>query len=129
MIFPLLTSAKEEKAMANKFMIVLFNLNPDENEDEFVQWMKDNDIAEVSKLSSVSEYNLAKTVGMLGAEGEPPYKYMEIIRVSDFDKLGEEASSEAIQNVGAQFQKKIKDGIWLLSEQIAWDKQVYICTI
>ena len=65
--------------MANKFMIVLFNLNEDQNEDDFVEWMKDNDIPVVSKLSSVTEYNLAKTIGMLGAEGEPPYKYMEII--------------------------------------------------
>jgi hypothetical protein len=105
--------------MANKFMIVLFNLNEDQNEDDFVKWMKDNDIPVVSKLSSVTEYNLAKTVGMLGAEGEPPYKYMEIIRISDFDKLGEEASAEAVKNVGAQFQQKVKDGIWLLSEQIA----------
>jgi hypothetical protein len=44
---------------------------------------------------------------------------MEIIRISDFDKLGEEASAEAIQNVGAEFRQKISDGIWLLSEQIA----------
>ncbi len=105
--------------MANKFMIVLFNLNDDQTEDEFVQWMKDNDIPVVSKLSSVTEYNLAKTVGMLGGEGDPPYQYMEIIRVSDFDKLGEEAADETIQNIGAQFQQKIRDGIWLLSEQIA----------
>ena len=105
--------------MANKFMIVLFNLNTDQTEEDFVVWMKENDIPVVSKLSSVTEYNLAKTVGMLGGEGEPPYKYMEIIRISDFDKLGEEASAEAIQNVGAQFQKKISDGVWLLSEQIA----------
>lgn len=105
--------------MANKFMIVLFNLNDDQTEDEFVQWMKDNDIPVVSKLSSVTEYNLAKTVGMLGGEGDPPYQYMEIIRVSDFDKLGEEAADETIQNIGAQFRQKIRDGIWLLSEQIA----------
>lgn len=105
--------------MANKFMIVLFNLNDDQTEDEFVQWMKDNDIPVVSKLSSVTEYNLAKTVGMLGGEGDPPYQYMEIIRVSDFDKLGEEAADETIRNIGAQFQQKIRDGIWLLSEQIA----------
>ena len=105
--------------MANRFMIVLFNLANGETEDEFVQWMKENDLPVVSKLSSVVEYNLAKTVGMLGGEGEPPYKYMEIIRVSDFDKLGEEASAEAIQNIGAQFQQKVSDGIWLLSEQIA----------
>ena len=105
--------------MANKFMIVLFNLNDDQTEDEFVQWMKDNDIPVVSKLSSVIEYNLAKTVGMLGGDGEAPYKFMEIIRVSDFDKLGEEAADETIQNIGAQFQQKIRDGIWLLSEQIA----------
>lgn len=105
--------------MANKFMIVLFNLNDDQTEDEFVQWMKDNDIPVVSKLSSVTEYNLAKTVGMLGGEGEAPYQFMEIIRISDFDKLGEEAADETIQNIGAQFQQKIRDGIWLLSEQIA----------
>ncbi len=105
--------------MANKFMIVLFNLNDDQTEDEFIQWMKDNDIPVVSKLSSVTEYNLAKTVGMLGGEGDPPYQYMEIIRVSDFDKLGEEAADETIQKIGAQFQQKIRDGIWLLSEQIA----------
>lgn len=105
--------------MANKFMVVLFNLKEDQSEDDFVEWMKDNDIPVVSKLSSVSEYNLVKTLGMLGAEGKPPYSHMEIIRVSDFDKLGEEASSEAIQAVGARFQEKIRDGVWLLTEQVA----------
>lgn len=105
--------------MANKFMIVLFNLKEGENEEAFIQWMKDNDIPVVTKLSSVSEYNLVKTVGMLGGDGEPPYSHMEIIRVSDFDKLGEEAASEAIQKVGAAFQEKISDGVWLFTEQVA----------
>ena len=105
--------------MANKFMIVLFNLKPDQDEQAFVSWMQKNDIPVVTKLSSVTEYNLARTVGMLGGEGEPPYQYMEIIRISDFDKLGEEAANEAIQKVGAAFQEKISDGIWLLSEQVA----------
>ena len=105
--------------MANKFMIVLFNLNEDQDEADFISWMKENDIPVVTKLSSVTEYNLAKTIGMLGGDGNPPYKYMEIIRISDFDLLGKEAADEAIQNVGAKFQEKISDGIWLLSEQVA----------
>jgi len=34
-------------------------------------------------------------------------------------RLHDEASGEEIQNIGAQFQQKVADGIWLLSEQIA----------
>lgn len=105
--------------MANKFMIVLFNLKDGQTEEEFVQWMQINDIPVASNLPSVIEYNLVKTVAMLGADGEPPYKYMEVIRVSDFDQLGKDAEGEAIQRVAAQFQEKLADAVWLLTEQIA----------
>ena len=58
--------------MANKFMIVLFNLADGQDEESFVKWMKDNDIPVASGLPSVTEYNLGKVCGMLGGDGPPP---------------------------------------------------------
>lgn len=103
----------------NKFMVALFNLNAEEDEQEFQTWMKENDIPVVSKLDSVTEYNLVKTVGMMGADGEPPYSHMEIIRVTDFDQLGKDAASAAVEKVAGQFQQKVKDAVWLFVDQIA----------
>ncbi len=104
--------------MANKYMIVLFNLADDQNEEDFTAWMKANDIPVASGLPSVLEYNLVKTVGMMGGDGDPPYSHMEIIRVSDFEALGKDAEGEAIQKVGAQFQSKVKDAVWLFVDQV-----------
>ena len=78
----------------NKFMLTLFNLADGQDEAEFQQWMKDNDAPVVTQLPSVDEYNLGKTVGMMGADCDPPYQYMEIIRINDFDQLGKDALPE-----------------------------------
>ena len=100
-------------------MIVLFNLKDGQDETEFQTWMKENDIPVVTKLGSVAEYNLGKTVGMMGPEGDPPYSHMEIIRVTDFEQLGKDADTPAVENVASQFREKVKDAVWLFVDQVA----------
>lgn len=103
----------------NKFMLVLFNLKPGKTDEAFQQWMRENDFPVVSKLQSIDEYNLCRTVTMLGADGKPPYSHMEIIRINDFDQLGKDAQLPAVQAVGgAMVADWAEDPVFLLVEQV-----------
>ncbi len=103
----------------NKFMLVLFNLKPGRTPEAFRAWMAEHDHPVVSKLPSIDEYNLCRTVGMLGPDGKPPYSHMEIIRVNDFDQLGRDAQLEAVQKAGGQMVADwAENPVFLLVEQI-----------
>jgi hypothetical protein len=102
-----------------KFMIVLFNLQSGKSPEAFREWMAANDFPVVSKLPSINHYHLVKTVGLLGADGAPPYSHMEIIEVNDFDQLGQDAQAPAVQAVGGQFASEWADKpIFMLVDQI-----------
>ena len=103
----------------NKFMLVLFNLKPGRTDEDFQRWMRENDFPVVSKLDSIDEYNLCRTVTMLGADGRPPYTHMEIIRVNDFAQLEKDAQLPAVQEVGgAMVADWAEDPVFLLVEQV-----------
>jgi hypothetical protein len=101
-----------------KFMLVLFNLKPGKADSDFREWMRLNDFPVVSELDSIDEYNLCKTVKLLGP-GVAPYSHMEIIRIADFDHLERDAQSPAVQAVGGQFVAEWADNpVFMLVEQV-----------
>lgn len=84
-------------------IIVLFNLKPDADIAAYEEWAKSVDIPGVNALSSVDEFAVFKSAGLLGSDGAPSYQYVEIIDVNDMDAFGAQTSTEAFQKVAAAF--------------------------
>lgn len=86
-------------------IFVVFNLKPGVEPSEYETWAKSTDIPTVRELGSISDFNVYKSTGMLGAEGAPPYAYVELIDVGDDKEFGGDVSTPKMQKIAAQFQK------------------------
>ena len=84
-------------------IIVLFNLKPDADRAAYEEWAKSADLPGVNALSSVDEFAVFKSSGLLGTDGQPSYQYIEIIDVNDMDRFAAQTSTEAFQKVASAF--------------------------
>jgi hypothetical protein len=100
-------------------LIVLFNLKDANSMAAYEKWASSTDIPTVKRLSSVDDFRLFKTSGVLGTESPAPYQYVEIIEVNSMEQLGADISSDTMQKVAAQFQTFADNPIFMMSHQIA----------
>ena len=103
--------------MATK-IVALFNLKPGVSVADYEAWAKGTDIPTVSGLTSVDEFAVFKSVGLLGNEDAPPYAYIEIIDVNDMDGFGGEVSTETMQRIAGEFQAMTADLVFILTEKL-----------
>ncbi|MCY4264864.1 MAG: REDY-like protein HapK, partial [Gammaproteobacteria bacterium] len=71
--------------------------------DAYENWAKNTDIPNVNALGSVNSFTVLRTTGLLGSEADAPYQYVELLDVADMNKLGEDISTETMQQVAAEF--------------------------
>jgi hypothetical protein len=100
-------------------LIVLFNLKDATAMAAYEQWAASTDVPTVKRLSSVDDFRLYKTSGVLGVDGSAPYQYVEVIEVNDMDQLGKDISTETMQKVSAQFQAFADQPLFMMAGQIA----------
>lgn len=100
-----------------KYMLVLFNLKEGVRPADYEKWAAEVDAPGVRRLGSISSFGVNRVVGTLDG-GEPPYRYAELMQVTDFDQLGADAQAEEIQKIGATFQEKFAaEPVFLFLEQ------------
>ena len=99
-------------------ILALFNLKPDVSVADYEAWAKSVDIPTVNGLGSIEKFEAYKTTGLLFAEGKAPNQYFETIDILDMDKFGEEAGSEMMQKVAAEFQAMADDLVFITTEQL-----------
>ncbi len=98
-------------------LIVLFNLKSADQRDAYERWAKEVDIPTAGGLPSVDKFEVLRAVGVLGG-GESPYQYVEVLRVRDMAKLGEDISTPAMQDVSRQFQAFADAPLFIVTESI-----------
>jgi hypothetical protein len=103
--------------MATK-IVALFNLKPGIGAADYEAWARATDIPTVNGLKSVDSFEVFKSVGMLGSDAAPPYKYIEIIDVNDMDMFGGDVGSETMQRVAGEFQAMASDLVFIMTERI-----------
>jgi len=101
-----------------KTVIVLFNLKPGANREDYECWARDNDLPTVTALGSVDRFDVLKSAGLLIGEGKPPYEYIELIRIKDMDAFGQDMSSPAVQQGAAQFQQFADSPVFILADAL-----------
>ena len=99
-------------------IVVLFNLKADADIALYEQWAKDTDLPTVNNLQSVGNFEVLKSASMLGTDQAPPYQYIEILDVNDFDLFGEEVSTETMQRVAGEFQSFADAPMFIVTEEI-----------
>lgn len=99
-------------------ILVLFNLKSGVSVGDYEKWAKTVDIPTVNGLGSIESFQVFKSTGLLFSEDKPPYQYFETLDILDMDKFGEEASSETMQKVAAEFQAMADDLVFITTEQL-----------
>ena len=99
-------------------IIVLFNLKDSVSEADYEAWARATDLPTVNGLKSVDEFAVFKSVGLLGSEDTPPYRYVEILDVNDMEVFGAEVGSETMQKVAGEFQPMTSDLFFILTEKL-----------
>ena len=99
-------------------ILALFNLKPDVSVADYENWAKTVDIPTVNGLGSIEKFEVFRTTGLLFSEDTPPYQYFETIDILDMDKFGEEAGSETMQKIAAEFQAMADDLVFITTEQL-----------
>ena len=100
-------------------ILVLFNLKDGVTQERYEEWARTKDIPGVNSLQSIDDFSVYRNTGLLFGDGTPPYQYFETIDINDMDKFGEEASTEAMQAVAAEFQNELtKDLVFITAEKL-----------
>ena len=84
-------------------ILVLFNLQAGIEYAAYEDWARTTDLPIVNSLRSVDKFEVYKSTGILGSEDSPPYQYIELLSVNDFDKFGEEISTIIMKQVASEF--------------------------
>ncbi len=99
-------------------IIVLFNLKPGVSVADYEAWAKATDIPTVRGLSSIAGFEVFAATHLLGSDDPPPYAYVEIIDVADFDAFGADVSSATMQRISAEFQSFADNPRFLVTRNI-----------
>lgn len=99
-------------------IVVLFNLKPGVSESDYQAWAKSTDLPTVNGLSSIDSFDVLKAEGLLMSEATPPYQYVELIKVNDMDKFGEEVSTDTMQKVAGEFQSFADNPLFVMTSKI-----------
>ncbi len=98
-------------------IIVLFNLKPGVSVADYERFARDTDLPIVNRLPSIEKFEVLKSRGLLRG-GDPPYQYIEILRVTDMDQFGQDVSAETMQKVAATFRGFADNPQFILTEPL-----------
>ncbi len=99
-------------------IVVLFNLKSDASVEKYERWAKERDLPTVNGLDSVERFEVLRSAGLLMGDGEPPYQYVELIRVRDMDQFGQDVTSEEVQKVAGEFGQFADQPVFILTEAL-----------
>lgn len=99
-------------------IVVLFNLRTNAERDQYEQWARDRDLPTVNALDSVDRFEILRTTGLMMSEGDPPYDYVELIRINDMARFGEEAAGDAVQKVAGEFAEFADNPLFIVTEAL-----------
>jgi hypothetical protein len=98
-------------------IVVLFNLKAGVDPAEYEAWAQSTDIPGVRGLASCTDFQVYRTTGLLGG-GEAPYRYIETIDITGMEAFMADVTSDAVQEVAAEFQRFADNPRFILTETL-----------
>ena len=80
-------------------MIVLVNLKPGVNPEDYERWVLESYAPTARSLPSVGDWRNHRVGGLLGSQDAPPYRYVVTLEVSDLEGLGRDMGGEEMQRL------------------------------
>ena len=99
-------------------IIALFNLQDAGARERYEAWALATDLPTVRKMDSVDRFDTLRARMLLGSESPPPYEYIEIIELNDFDRFREEVATDTMQQVAAEFRGFAKDPQFIVCDLV-----------
>ncbi len=99
-------------------IVVLFNLQADADVAAYENWARTTDLPTVRGLDSIGGFEVFRTTGVMGTEDPAPYRYIEIIDVTDMDRFGSEVATDTMQKVAGEFQAFADNPLFIMTESI-----------
>ena len=100
-------------------IIVLFNLKPGVEPEQYEAWARSTDLPIVRGLPAVQEFDVQRATGMLSGSPEVPYRYVEILRVASVEALRTNiAATPAMAEVARQFREFADSPQFIVTEAI-----------
>jgi hypothetical protein len=99
-------------------IVVLFNLKADAKALDYENWARTTDLPTVNALGSIDSFSLLKSSSMLGTDQAPPYAYIEILDINDFEAFGGDVKTEIMEKVASEFQAFADAPMFIVTEDI-----------
>lgn len=99
-------------------VVVLFNLKPGTSREEYEAWARESDLPVVNALPSMERFEVLKASGLLIGEGQPPYEYVEIMRIPDMEAFARDLADPAVQAGAARFQQYADNPVFILASAL-----------
>tara|TARA_B110000967_G_scaffold134808_1_gene137645 strand:+ start:480 stop:812 length:333 start_codon:yes stop_codon:yes gene_type:complete len=99
-------------------IIVLFNLKKGISQTDYESWAQSTDLPIVRDLSSVENYQIFKSSGLLGSDSPSPIDYIEMISINDRDQFNVDISSEIMTKIAMQFQAFADDPKFIVTSAL-----------
>jgi hypothetical protein len=100
-------------------IVVLINLKPETDVAEYEEWVRTTDIPGVRSLGSCSRYDVLRATGLFGSDAAPPYRYIEIIEVSDPQGFSLDVAGEKVQALAAKLAEYADNPVFIVAEPVA----------
>lgn len=100
-------------------LIILFNLKDDGQRAGYERWAAESDRPAVRRMQSVDSFDGLRSVSLLSGDGEPPYQYIEVIRVNDLAGFRNEVSDDAMQQLASEFNAFTSEPAFIVCETLA----------
>ncbi len=84
-------------------LLVLFNLQPGVEPNEYEAWARSTDLPTARSLDSVIDFKVYRASGLFGSDQAPPYQYAEWLEVTGLEALAADAQSKAMAAVVEAF--------------------------
>jgi hypothetical protein len=107
--------------MAITRIIALFNLKPGVKVAEYEAWARAVDLPTVNNLPSIKKFEVFKTKELMGSDGTPPYRYVEILDVRDMGQFGEDVATPIMQAVAKDF-AGMAETTFMVMKKIGWKR-------
>jgi hypothetical protein len=100
-------------------LIVLFNLRSDADPAVYEKWAQSTDLPVVTSLSAVTSFDVYRSAGLFGSTSPAPYKYVEVIGITDLQQFGRDLDSATMRRVASEFQSFADNPVFMLTDKIS----------
>ena len=80
-------------------MVVLVRLKEGVSRDAYEMWVTEKYAPVVKGLPSVGDWRNHRVTGLLGSDGEPPFRYVVTLEVADAGRLGADMSGPKMRRL------------------------------